>query len=127
MSRQLLIPDPPLWCSSAIAGVAGAWRETDGSGDGRWWVVSFPFWAEALLVGSFCLNTHGTSEVNSSLHSFNPGAASDVSGKKVPFGAMEMLSIEDVAGKSSRVACGTALSQEIQEHENLLLPLLCWL
>ena len=84
------IPDPPLWCSSAIAGGAGAWRETDGCGDGRWWVVSFPFWTEALLVGSFCLNTHGTSEAKSSLHSFNPGAASDVSGKKVPFGAMEM-------------------------------------
>lgn len=120
------IPDPLLWYSSATADVAGAWRETDRYGDGRWWVVSFPLWAEALLVCSFCPNTHGTSEVKFLLHSFNPGAAYDVWGK-VLFGAMEMLSVEGVAGKSSRVACGKALSQEIQGHENLLLPLLCWL
>lgn len=117
------IPDPPLWCSSATADVAGAWRETDGYGNGRWQVVSLPFWAEDLLVGSFCLNTHSTSEAKSPLHSFNPAAASDMSGKKILFGAMEMLNTEDGAGKSSCFACGKALSQEIQGHENLSLPL----
>lgn len=93
----------------------------------QWQVVSFPFWAEALLVGSFCLNTHSTSEAKSPLHSFNSGAASDMSGKKILFGAMEMLNTEDGAGKSSCFACRKALSQEIQGHENLSLPLQCCL
>lgn len=60
--------------------------ETDGYGDGRWRVVSFPLWAEDLLTGSFCLNTHGASKAKPPLHSFNTGTASTCQARRSRLG-----------------------------------------